>query len=169
MNRPDTRLSIFEDFSSSEEDFGLNSTSDDDAASADDILRRAERLEQVREPLAPLEITQPNGADFRVDGQAVSWQNWRFRVGFTPREGLVLHTLSFADGKEERPVVYRASLSELVVPYGDPAGDHYMNHSFDLGEGVFGAAVNSLTLGCDCVGEIYYFDVNMTDGHGDAF
>jgi len=129
---------------------------------------RAERLERVREPLAPLEITQPNGADFRVDGQAVSWQNWRFRVGFTPREGLVLHTLSFADGEEERPVVYRASLSELVVPYGDPAGDHYMNHSFDLGEGVFGAAVNSLTLGCDCVGEIYYFDVNMTDGHGDV-
>ena len=46
---------------------------------------RAERLESVREPLAPLEITQPNGADFQVDGHAVSWQNWRFRVGFTPK------------------------------------------------------------------------------------
>ena len=129
---------------------------------------RAERLESVREPLAPLEITQPNGADFQVDGHAVSWQNWRFRVGFTPKEGLVLHTLSFADGEEERPVLYRASLSELVVPYGDTAGDHYMNHSFDLGEGMFGAAVNSLTLGCDCVGEIYYFDVDMADSQGNV-
>ena len=127
---------------------------------------RAGALDHVSEPLAPLDITQPNGPDFQVDGHAVSWQNWQFRVGFTPREGLVLHTLSFNDGEQQRPVVYRASLSELVVPYGDTAGDHYMNHSFDLGEGVFGAAVNSLTLGCDCVGEIHYFDVNLTDGHG---
>ena len=129
---------------------------------------QVERLKHVREPLAALEITQRDGPDFAVDGHAVTWQNWRFRVGFTPREGLVLHTMSFKDGEKDRPVVYRASLSELVVPYGDTAGDHFMNHSFDLGEGVFGAAVNSLKLGCDCVGEIYYFDVNMTDANGNV-
>ena len=54
---------------------------------------RSDRL-QTRKPLAPLDITQPDGPDFKVDGCAVEWQNWRFRVGFTPREGLVLHTLS---------------------------------------------------------------------------
>jgi primary-amine oxidase len=127
---------------------------------------RVDRLENVNSPLATLDIAQPDGPEFDVDGYAVTWQNWRFRVGFTPREGLVLHTLSFKDGGQDRPVIYRASLSELVVPYGDTAGDHYMNHSFDLGEGVFGAAVNSLKLGCDCVGEIYYFDVNLVDGYG---
>lgn len=126
-----------------------------------------ERLEPTRTPLAALNITQPDGPDFVVDGHAVSWQNWHFRVGFTPREGLVLHTLSFTEGDQCRPVIYRASLSELVVPYGDTAGDHAMNHSFDLGEGVFGSAVNSLTLGCDCVGEIYYFDVNLVGAYGD--
>jgi primary-amine oxidase len=127
---------------------------------------RVDRLDHMQSPLATLEITQPDGPEFNVDGYAVSWQNWKFRVGFTPREGLVLHTLSFIDGECTRPVMYRASLSELVVPYGDTVGDHYMNHSFDLGEGVFGAAVNSLKLGCDCVGEIYYFDVNLVDGYG---
>ena len=42
-----------------------------------------------------------------------------------------------------------------VVPYGDTAGDHYMNHSFDLGESIFGKQVNSLKLGCDCLGAFY--------------
>ena len=126
---------------------------------------RSDRL-QTRKPLAPLDITQPDGPDFKVDGCAVEWQNWRFRVGFTPREGLVLHTLSFRDGDTHRPIMYRASLSELVVPYGDTAGDHYMNHSFDLGESIFGKQVNSLKLGCDCLGEIYYFDFDQVDELG---
>jgi len=129
---------------------------------------RASKLENKNRQLSELDITQPNGPDFVVDGYGVSWQNWRFRVGFTPREGLVLHTLSYQDGDLERPVIYRASLSELVVPYGETSGDHYKNHSFDLGEGVFGLSVNSLTLGCDCVGEIYYFDICLADGHGNA-
>ena len=126
---------------------------------------RSDRLDK-RQPLAPLEITQPDGPDFKVDGCAVEWQNWRFRVGFTPKEGLVLHTLSFCDGDTHRPIMYRASLSELVVPYGDTAGDHYMNHSFDLGETIFGKQVNSLKLGCDCLGEIYYFDFDQVDELG---
>ncbi len=128
----------------------------------------ASRLGQLRNPLAGLNITQSDGPDFVVDGHHVTWQNWKFRVGFTPREGLVLHQMSFCDGGEDRPIVNRASVSELVVPYGDTAGDHYMNHSFDLGEGCFGRLVNSLTLGCDCVGEIFYFDVDLADGYGNV-
>ena len=56
---------------------------------------RAEAQASLRPPLARLEITQPDGPDFRVEGHAVTWHNWSFRVGFTPREGLVLHTLSY--------------------------------------------------------------------------
>ena len=123
---------------------------------------RADRL-TPEPPLAELQITQPGGAGFTVRGNQVKWQNWRFRVGFTPKEGLVLQTLSFQDGIHDRPLVYRASLSELVVPYGDTAGDHNMNHSFDLGETIFGKQVNSLKLGCDCLGEIYYFDFDQGD------
>lgn len=138
------------------------------AVPADKGHYRTDRMGETRKPLAPLQITQPDGPGFEVDHWKVTWQNWRFRVGFTPREGLVLHTLSCRQDETDRPVVYRASLSELVVPYGEVAGDHYMNHSFDLGEGVFGLSVNSLQRGCDCLGEIHYFDVDLVNGHGEV-
>lgn len=129
---------------------------------------RAEAQPQLRPPLARLEITQPDGPDFRVEGHAVTWQNWSFRVGFTHREGLVLHAMSFRDATGTRPVIYRASLSELVVPYAETYGDHYRNHSFDLGEVGLGTCVNSLSLGCDCVGEICYFDAHVVNGYGEV-
>ena len=129
---------------------------------------RAEAQPNLRAPLSRLEITQPDGPGFTVEGHAVTWQNWSFRVGFTPREGLVLHTLSFRDATGERPVLYRASLTELVVPYAETRGDHYRNHSFDLGENGLGNCVNSLSLGCDCVGEIFYFDADLVNGYGEV-
>ena len=129
---------------------------------------RADAQPTLREPLARLEITQPDGPDFKVDGHAVRWQNWSFRVGFNPREGLVLHTLNFRDGQRDRPVMYRASVSELVVPYAETRSDFYRNHSFDLGEAGLGTCVNSLSLGCDCVGHIHYFDTHMVDGAGEV-
>ncbi len=129
---------------------------------------RAEHQPRLRERLARLDISQPDGPDFNVVGHAVTWQSWSFRVGFTPREGLVLHTVSFRDAGRDRSVVYRASLSELVVPYAETRGDHYRNHSFDAGEGGLGNSVNALELGCDCVGEIHYFDVHMADARGEV-
>ena len=78
----------------------------------------------------------------------------------------MLHALSFRDETGTRPVIYRASLSELVVPYAETYGDHYRNHSFDLGEVGLGTCVNSLSLGCDCVGEIFYFDAHVVNGYG---
>ena len=65
-----------------------------------------------RTDLKPISITQPEGASFTVTGHQVSWQKWSVRVGFTPREGLVLHELAY-DG---RPIIYRASLAEMFVP-----------------------------------------------------
>ena len=51
------------------------------------------------------------------------WQKWSFVIGFNAREGLTLHHLRYDDGGRERSVLYRASLTEMVVPYGDPAPD----------------------------------------------
>ncbi len=129
---------------------------------------RADQQPSLEAPLARLEITQPDGPDFKVEGYGVTWRNWSFRVGFTPREGLVLHQLAIREAGRTRPVIYRASLSELVVPYAETRGDHYRNHSFDAGEAGLGNCVNSLTLGCDCVGEIHYFDIAMADGRGEV-
>jgi primary-amine oxidase len=111
----------------------------------------------------PIHITQPEGPSFTVDGDAVSWEGWSFRVGFDPREGLVLHQLAIADGDRVRPVVYRASVAEMVVPYGDPSPVRYWQNYFDAGEYLLGQQVNSLALGCDCVGHIHYFDAVLAD------
>jgi primary-amine oxidase len=121
---------------------------------------------RLRDDLKPLEITQPEGPSFTVDGHAVSWQNWRLRVGYTPREGLVLHQVGYEDRGRLRPVLYRASLSEMYIPYGDPAPTHRIKNVFDEGEYGVGMLLNPLTHGCDCLGEIFYFDATANDQEG---
>ncbi|MBA3415340.1 MAG: tyramine oxidase, partial [Chloroflexia bacterium] len=120
----------------------------------------------VRDDLKPIVITQPDGPSFTVDGMLVRWQKWRLRVGFTPREGLVLHTVGWEEDGRVRPILHRAAMSEMVVPYGDPSPTHGRKNTYDGGELNFGALVNSLTLGCDCLGEIRYFDVALVDQDG---
>ncbi len=121
---------------------------------------------QTREPMKPIAITQEQGPSFTVDGHSVEWANWRFHIGFTPREGLVLNDIRYVDKGTERPVLYRASLAEMYVPYGDPRPTHWNKNVFDEGEYGLGWLANPLTLGCDCLGEIHYFDgvVNDQDG-----
>jgi primary-amine oxidase len=116
----------------------------------------------ARTTLKRIEITQPDGPSFTVDGDIVTWEGWRFRVGFDAREGLVLHQLSLQD----RPVIYRASIAEMVVPYADPSPVRFWQNYFDAGEYKLGEQVNQLSLGCDCLGEIYYFDALLADQLG---
>jgi primary-amine oxidase len=122
-----------------------------------------------RETLKPLTISQPKGPSFSVDGWAVAWENWRFRIGFTPREGLVLHQLGWQQGETLRPIMYRASVTEMCVPYADPNHSHYWKSAFDAGEYGLGKLANQLELGCDCLGLIRYFDVPAVDDEGKAF
>ncbi|PYE18736.1 Cu2+-containing amine oxidase [Williamsia limnetica] len=119
-----------------------------------------------RTDLKPIEITQPDGASFSVHGNQITWADWKFRFGFDVREGLTLHQLSFADGGVDRSVIYRASIAEMVVPYADPSPVRYWQNYFDQGEYLFGRYTNSLELGCDCLGEIQYFDVTIADESG---
>ncbi|BCB83088.1 primary-amine oxidase [Phytohabitans suffuscus] len=118
--------------------------------------------------VAPLEISQPEGPGFTVEGQLVTWQNWSFRVGFTHREGLVLHDITYHDGDEPRPVVRRAAVNEMYVPYLDSDPTAYRKNFFDWGEYGAGPLTASLELGCDCLGEIRYFDAAVVNGHGEA-
>jgi primary-amine oxidase len=125
-----------------------------------------EYIPQMRTDLKPVEIVQPEGVSFKVTGNQVEWQKWKFRVGFTSREGLVLHTISYDDDGVERPILHRASICEMVVPYGDPGEQYYRKNAFDIGEYGLGMLANSLALGCDCLGVIHYFDFPMVDSHG---
>ncbi len=109
-----------------------------------------------RADLRPIEVVQPEGPSFQVDGDVVHWHDWSLRIGFDAREGLVLHRICYRDGERERPVVHRASIAEMVVPYGDPSPVRFWQNYFDAGEYLLGKQANSLRLGCDCLGEIHY-------------
>jgi primary-amine oxidase len=121
------------------------------------------RLREV----APLEISQPDGVGFTLDGHLLSWQNWQLRLGFNHRESLVLHQVAFTDGGRLRSVAHRLSFAEMVVPYRDASPDHYRRTAFDIGEYGLGFMTTSLALGCDCLGEITYLDAVVHDSRGE--
>jgi primary-amine oxidase len=122
---------------------------------------------RLRDDLRPLHIAQPGGSSFTVDGRLLRWQKWSMRLGFTPREGLVLHTVGYRDSGRTRSIAHRLSLAELVTPYRDPTPDHRRRMAYDAGEWGLGLMANSLTLGCDCLGEITYLDAAVHDSHGE--
>jgi primary-amine oxidase len=123
-------------------------------------------LPPPRTGLRPITIEQPEGPSFEVDGHRVRWQKWSFHVGFTHREGLVLSAISYRDGAEQRSILHRASLSSMIVPYGDPSPTQHRKNAFDIGEYGLGYLANSLEMGCDCLGEIRYLDAVLVDGAG---
>ncbi len=119
-----------------------------------------------RDTLRPIEVTQPEGPSFTLDGHLLRWQGWSMRIGFDAREGLTLHEVSIDDHGRTRPVLYRASVPEMVVPYGDPKFRYWQTY-FDSGEYLVGKWANSLELGCDCLGEISYLDATVADDAGE--
>ncbi|KAF9667915.1 hypothetical protein SADUNF_Sadunf15G0072800 [Salix dunnii] len=120
-----------------------------------------------RSDVKPLQIIQLEGPSFRVSGHYIEWQKWNFRIGFTPREGLVIHSVAYVDGSRgRRPVAHRLSFVEMVVPYGDPNEPHYRKNAFDAGEDGLGKNAHSLKKGCDCLGFIKYFDAHFTNFTG---
>jgi primary-amine oxidase len=122
----------------------------------------ADDHQPLRSDLKPIAITQPEGPSFVVDGNRIDWQKWSLCITFDPYEGLVLHQLSY-DG---RSILHRASVTEMVVPYGDPGAMHGWKNAFDAGEWGLGRMTQSLMLGCDCLGEIHYFDATLASEHG---
>ncbi|KAF8633538.1 hypothetical protein AX15_001342 [Amanita polypyramis BW_CC] len=109
-----------------------------------------------REGLKPLHITQPEGVSFKLDGHLLEWQGWKMHVAYNQREGIAISTITFNDHGEIRPIFYRLSLAEMVVPYGAPEHPHPRKFAFDSGEYGMGTMANELSIGCDCVGHIQY-------------
>jgi primary-amine oxidase len=117
----------------------------------------------LRPAPAPLQITQPNGPGFKADNGEVTWDKWRFRYALLPREGLVIYTAGF-DG---RPVVFRASLAEMVVPYGDPGPAWFFRNTFDAGELGLGILASSLRPGLDCPQNCSVYDAVVATESGE--
>jgi primary-amine oxidase len=128
----------------------------------------ADRVSPQRAAPKPLIITQPEGPGFTLAGRQLRWDNWEFVVGFNAREGLTVHHVRYHDRGRSRSILYRGSLTEMVVPYGDPRPTQVRKNAFDVGEYGIGFCTNSLTLGCDCVGHIEYLDGHLCDSRGEA-
>jgi primary-amine oxidase len=124
---------------------------------------------RLRDDVRPLEIGQPAGPSFTLEGNLLSWQRWSMRIGFNYREGLVLHAVGYEDSGRVRSVAHRLSFAEMVVPYRDPTSEHYRRTAFDIGEWGLGFMTTSLKLGCDCLGEIAYLDAVLHDTAGEPY
>jgi primary-amine oxidase len=136
-------------------------------SSADGRYTDAAAVGGWRDDVAPLHISQPDGPGFTLHGSELAWQRWRLHVALHPVDGLVLSHVRYQDGQRERSILYRANVDEMVVPYGDPHDGFYWRTYFDAGEYGLGRNTNSLTLGCDCLGEIAYLDATTVDAAGE--
>ncbi|TFD26141.1 primary-amine oxidase [Cryobacterium cryoconiti] len=133
------------------------------------LVPRRIRDRGERPALTPLDVVQPDGPSFTLDGNLVQWQNWSLRVGFNYREGMTLHNVGYRDGGRVRPIANRLSFAEMVVPYRDPSVDHFRRTAFDIGEWGLGFMTTSLELGCDCLGEIRYLDAVLHNSKGEPY
>lgn len=95
----------------------------------------------------PMVTTLPKGPSFQINGHEVRWQKWKFRFECDPREGLVLHQISYDDDGKVRPILYRAGISEVSVPYGAPGADWVWRSPIDEGEYGLGRLTTTLRAG----------------------
>jgi primary-amine oxidase len=103
----------------------------------------------ARPGMKPLVVSQPQGTSFKIEGTKVSWLGWQFRLGYTMREGLVLHQIGFAPSGAPRPLIHRLSLDEIYVPYGHPDPLWSWRGAMDVGEYNLGQYIEPLEVGVD--------------------
>lgn len=132
-------------------------------------LPKAQGTEFESPPLNP-SPTFPNTTNSKlsIQGNVITWGDWKFHVGFNIRAGVIISTASIYDAKEKkyRRVLYRAHVSETFVPYMDPTEEWYYRTFMDLGEFGFGKAADSLQPLVDCPGNAEYMDGYLVDALG---
>ncbi|HEV8599670.1 MAG TPA: hypothetical protein VGQ69_09950 [Gemmatimonadales bacterium] len=117
--------------------------------------------------LRPLRIAQPRGASFVIRGHEISWQGWAFRYGFHPREGLVLYDVALGPpGGARRRVLSRASIAELLVPYGHPSRTWAFRAVFDAGEMGLGRSAAGMRRNYDVPANAELLDAVLSAGDG---
>lgn len=122
----------------------------------------------ARSEPAPATTGSRGASDIRLDGHAVHWRNWSFHYRMDPRSGLVLSLVRFADHGRDRLILYRGSLSEMFVPYMDPAPAWSFRSYLDVGEWGFGPLSLPLHRGSDCPADAIFLDATLADARGRA-
>ena len=115
----------------------------------------------------PISLSQPQGPSFKIKGTEVAWQNWRFRFRLDPRLGAIINLAGIQDGDRFRSVLYEGSMSELYVPYMDPAIGWENRVFIDAGEFyATGQILKPLRAEVDCPSNAVYFDSLSWAEHG---
>ena len=127
----------------------------------------SERTGSRRDGLKPLVVTQPNGPSFTLRGSEIVWDRWRLHFGVHPRRGLEVFDVAIVDGNQTRPVLYRAGLSELITPYGDPEyTSWYPRDAGDYGMTIYSAARASAVVGEDAPANAVFASAAIADHRG---
>ena len=124
----------------------------------------AHENQNPRTDIKPLHIEQPEGRELqrrRLEGRLAEVELSR-RLHAARRAGAASARLS-GSASASGPLIHRASVTEMVVPYADPTANHIWKSAFDAGEYGLGMLANALELGCDCLGNIHYFDMPAAD------
>ncbi|MBI2687315.1 MAG: hypothetical protein HYX27_13430 [Acidobacteria bacterium] len=114
--------------------------------------------ENPRPHTTPISTSQPLGPAYKIDKGEVSWQNWRFRFRIDQRVGVVLNLVRFIDNGRPRSILYEGSVSELYVPYMDPAPGWNNRIFIDAGEFYTSGFLKPLRPGVDCPAHATWFD-----------
>jgi primary-amine oxidase len=115
----------------------------------------------------PIGVSQPLGPSFQIKGSEISWQNWRFRFRLDQRLGAIINLAGIQDGDRFRSVLYEGSMSELYVPYMDPALNWANRVFIDAGEFyATGHVLKPLQQEIDCPSNAIYFDGLASEEHG---
>jgi hypothetical protein len=79
---------------------------------------------------------------------------------------LVVDTVAYEDQGSLRSVLYRGSLSEMVVPYGDPNPGWFFRNAFDVGENNMGLYADSLEPLTDAPSNATFINAVLADDKG---
>ena len=119
-----------------------------------------EEITEVPRPhTTPISTSQPMGPGYKINKGEITWQNWSFRFRLDQRVGAVLNLVKVIDKGKPRSVLYEAHVSELFVPYMDPANG-WNNRAF-IDAGQFFAVspfIKPLRGGIDCPAHATFFD-----------
>jgi len=125
------------------------------------------RAATAARPLKPLVPTQPNGPSFSINGSEILWDRWRLHFGVHPRRGLEVFDVSIVDGSQTRQVLYRAGLSELITPYGDPEyTSWYPRDAGDYGMTIYSGSRANAIVGADAPANAVFAPASFADYRG---
>jgi primary-amine oxidase len=121
---------------------------------------------QASAPHKPLHITEPEGKNYTISGNTLTWRNWDFHIGLNSRTGLTLSTVTYNDKGTKRKVMYEGTLGGMIVPYGDPDVGWYFKAYLDSGEYGMGTLTSPIEPGKDAPQNAVFLDATIADFTG---